>query len=905
MVCLFLLFNQGYTVAQCNNNEVEIVVEITTDMYGEETYWTLTDLVGNIVMQEGQGGTYGGSETFSKSVCIAQGACVFFDIFDTYGDGIFDPGGYKLYVNGVLASDGNNEFGSKASAILNCPNPCSTTLASMTDFHDHINGTKNLTANELNVVKNTFIRFPECLSGSESLIVLAKNIVQDYDTKVGPLFTTSNTLGGFSKNIDESPGLDVERTMLAFQQGLFDYVFSSEVNGLYPELINGWKFDMCSNFPGSVAAASNPLKVNKVLVRANFEDPKGMNPFYDINFEGMPHALRPTGIYLSPGSVVSVTVPDSLVGKDFWIRVGSHDWDHTERPIYYRLDRISKRFAIDSTTIEVFNPMGGAISLLVPYGANEGNVEISLTNGVEAPFFSMKSFSVTQNFDAELDKPGPWAIFESDNVMFTIPKHSIVLGQFDLKQVMVDWENALRGVNSIIAREITPDKHTMYMIADLDIRTGVYSIGYPMSNTPINYSDVPGNPYFLNGPGPDDEVNFHEAGHSWRISKFPGEEEAFVNFPYVMALNYGLNEDLNEAVKYSFVPNTFDVDKTVTHRLVSNTFGAERDLSNTEMDEVRYQHRGYGHYFEIVNILGWCPLRNLWAQEFIDFNNGIDYVAFDNIDSRIIRMSIAAQADLRPLFHVFGVVPLEPDFVQDTLTQLGIKHSSAIYNRLQDYIDLVPKNNAEFIEYAKSVYPNLDNDGPTENPNYGVGWHYLKSLSYNEAEAQDRISKLQAIINLYYTNGAPSDSDIVDVCCKIDTLSVNVVDDEVIVTGGVEPYEISSSVVENVKTVTVVDYDGCEATFKSPLTSLYDESKTGLKVYPNPASTAINVELTDLSKSISDMKLVGINGRIISKFDNSLRVIDISPLNDGVYILQIKMADGTNINKRVIILSPK
>ena len=76
--------------------------------------------------------------------------------------------------------------------------------------------------------------------------------------------------------------------------------------------------------------------------------------------------------------------------------------------------------------------------------------------------------------------------------MFTIPSHSIVPGQYDLMQTLIDWDRALQGVNSIMAREIVSDKHNMYMIADITIRHNVYSIGYPMSNTPQSFTDVPG-----------------------------------------------------------------------------------------------------------------------------------------------------------------------------------------------------------------------------------------------------------------------------------------------------------------------------------------------------------------------------------------------------------------------------
>lgn len=903
LISLLLTLFTDYTFAQCGVNEVEVRVEITTDVYGGETYWTLTDIIGMVVMQGGQGGAYENNTIYKDSLCVLTDGCYFFEIYDTYGDGIFAPGGYELYVNEVLVSSGSDDINSYAYVTAHCPNACTMVLNAMNDLQAHINGTVTLTTDELSLIRNTFIQFPACLAETESNILLSKTVVEDYDNQTGALFTTPDTENGFSKNPVNAPGLDVERAMLALQQGIFDQVFTPAVYAAYPQHINGWKFNSCYAFPGYVDPPTDSSVSHSVLIRANFEDPDGMNPYYDINFERMEHALRPTGLYLAPGSVVSVTVPDSLVGQDYWVRVGSHDWDLTDRTNFYRLDRISKKFPIDSTTIEVFNPLGGAISVLVPYGANDGIVEVSVSNGVEAPFFSLKSFYETTDFNAELSKPGPWAVFETDNVMYTIPKHSIVPGQYDLKQAMLDWESAVRGVNSILARQIIPDKHNMYMIADLDIRFGAYSIGYPMSNTPLNYNNVPGPAYFIDGPGPDDETNFHETGHALAISKFSGEEEALVNFPYIMAMNYGLNQDLNEAVNYSFVPNTFDIDKTATHRMVSNTFGSERNISNTVTDEVRYQHRGYGHYFEIVNILGWCPLRNFWKQESIDFENGIDHGINDqDIDSRIIRMSVAAQADLRPLFHVFGILPQDSIALQNTLAQLGVLPSLAIYNRLQDYFNLIPANNTAFVNYALSVYPNLYTDGPTEAPEYGVGWHYLKSLTYDAAEAQGRTALLQSIIDRYYPNGEPAGNGIIDVCCMLDTLNINMENEEFMVTGGVEPYDISFDTTGNVKTVTVVDFDGCESIAQYTLSGLPEKDMEGIKIYPNPASTEIHIDLTGSSNPIEVLRIVSINGQVLKHYLKADRVLDISTLIEGVYIMQIELADGVQINKRVLIL---
>jgi hypothetical protein len=898
LISFLLTLYTGYSFAQCGANQVEVKVDILTDPWGEETYWTLSDLQGTIVLQGGQGGVYLDNTSYSDSICVSSSSCLFFEIYDTWGDGIYTPAGCELYLDGLLVYSGSNNIGSYASTIVNCSDSCVLVLNALNDLQDHINANFTLSPNDLTYIKTIFTLFPECLASSEANILLSKSVVEDYDNVFGAMFTTPNTQNGFYKDPIASPGMELERAMIALQQGILDQIFTSDVYDAFPQHINGWKYGACTTFPGFVAPPADSTIGVSVPIRANFEDPDGMNPYYEINGDGTDHALRPTGLYLSPGSVATVTVPDSLVGQDYWIRVGSHDWDLTNRDMFLRFDRISKKFLINSNTIEVFNPLGGAISILVPYGADDDIVQVTVNNGVEAPFFSLKSFYETTDFNAELSKPGPWAVFETDNVMFTIPKHAIVPGQYDLMQTLVDWETALRGMNSILARQIIPDKHNMYMIADVDIRVGVYSIGYPMSNTPLNYTDVPGPAYFLNGPGPDDEINFHELGHALALSQFSGEEEALVNFPYVMALNYGLGVDLNEAVANSLGTNTIDIDNAAIHRLISNTFGSERNISDSEMNEVRYQHRGFGHYFEIVNILGWCPLRNFWKQEAIDFENGVNYGSND--DKRIVRMSVAAQADLRPLFHVFGIIAQDPVALQDTLNQLGIQPSLAIYNRLQDYLDLIPQDNAEFVNSAIDVYPDLYIAGPTANPNYGVGWYYLKSLSYNTAEAQIRTNTLQSIIDLYYPNGQPAGGNT-DLCCLLDTLQINMVKQEVIVTGGVEPYQISIDTTGNVMTVTVVDFDGCGSTDQFTITGFTEENPQGIKIYPNPASTEIYIDLTGSNEQIENLRIVSINGQVLIQ-SGKADLINVSALSEGVYILQIELAGEEQISKKVLIL---
>ena len=900
LVSFIIALFTNYSFAQCPAGQVEIRVDILTDNYGFENYWTLSYESGDIIMQGGQGGVYENFTNYSYTDCVPEETSVVFEIYDEYGDGIFAPGGYWLYVDDFLVSSGSNDIGSYATFTTNTP--CETSEA-LIDLQNHINSNNILTESELLEIRDILLTQSQCLP-DENIILLAKSVIEDYDNIIGPLFSTPSTVNGFSKDPVIAPGLGLERAMVALQQGLLDAVMTPEVYAEYPEHIDGWQYNTSYTFPGYVEPPADPSVSHSVLIRANFADPDGANPYFDINGDNTNHALRPTGLYLAPGSIATVTVPISLVDQDYYVRVGSHEWDLTNRDQFKRLDRITKKFPINDTTIEVFNPFGGAISILVPYGADQGIVEVSVTNGVECPFFSLKSFYETPDFNAELSKPGPWAVFETDNVMFSIYSNSIVPGQYDLMQALLDWDTALQGVNSIMARDIVSDKHNMYMLPDVNIRSSAFSIGYPMSNSPLDWYPAD-YPFFLNGPGPDDEVNFHESGHALAMTKFPGEVEALVNFPYIMALNYGLNEDLNEAVKYSFVPNTFDIDRTATHRMVSNTFGAERDISNTTNDEVRYQHRGYGHYFEIVNILDWCPLRNFWKQEYIDFENGIDYgINNQDIDSRILRMSAAAQVDLRPLFHVFGILPQDSIALQNALDQIDIVPSQTIYNRLQDYFMLIPENNVAFVDYALFVYPNLFTDGPTATPDYGVGWHYQKSLSYNAAEAQERTDILQDIIDLYYPNGEPS-NETPDVCCLLDTMDIDIIDEEVIVIGGVEPYNISIDITGNVQTVTVIDFDGCEITAEFSILGLSEEFMQEIRIYPNPASTKIHIDVTDSSHQIENLQMISINGQVVKQYQKTDRIIDVTKLSNGIYILKIELADGTPVSYTHLTLPTK
>lgn len=115
----------GKVFAQCSTDEVEVTIEITTDQYGYETYWTLTDANGTVLLQggefpDGSGTTYENNTTYTESVCAPDDACLRFDLYDDFGDGIFSPGGYTVSMDGSEIATGGN-FDDYTFNLFNCP----------------------------------------------------------------------------------------------------------------------------------------------------------------------------------------------------------------------------------------------------------------------------------------------------------------------------------------------------------------------------------------------------------------------------------------------------------------------------------------------------------------------------------------------------------------------------------------------------------------------------------------------------------------------------------------------------------------------------------------------------------------------------------------------------------------
>ncbi len=99
----------------------QIQVKITTDDYPDEISWEILDQNNQVVAVSP---VYDVEDTtYVTNICALQSDCYTFNIYDSYGDGIYSPGGYEVYFNSTLV-DSSFTFSGAQASVYNIGNGC-------------------------------------------------------------------------------------------------------------------------------------------------------------------------------------------------------------------------------------------------------------------------------------------------------------------------------------------------------------------------------------------------------------------------------------------------------------------------------------------------------------------------------------------------------------------------------------------------------------------------------------------------------------------------------------------------------------------------------------------------------------------------------------------------------------
>jgi hypothetical protein len=642
---------------------------------------------------------------------------------------------------------GGTSVGGKASNLSTRAYQSSAAeLASaLVSLQDHVTGASELTAAKITEATAVVLKQAGHITDDSQVTVQAFRLVELYENRPGPLFINAATKGGFPRT--PQGGLEIHRALFAVQQALLDYAYTAEYLEGHAALLDGKMFKTSEYFPGKVAAPANPDQVHEVQINASQPEDWGFPVlYYDVP------ARRPTGCYLAPGSIGTVTVPASMVGKGFSVRVGAHSWDLAKKPKIKRLDRVSLVFPITRAATRIANPIGGGIYIEVPYQANAGVVTVRIANAVRSPFFSARSFAKTSLDEwknSERLQPSPWADFESDKFMMQVPA-AWIRDLEDPVTLMRDWDKSMDAVSELLGLPLVRCKTVLYMQNDVLYRGSANFPGYPMSNDPYDPDQLANQKagpdtrkhYMVRGPQYAKSATFHELGHASSITKFRGETESAVNLLYVAVLNRKFDVDLDKAFARSLdKPEGMTLDQAAITWMITDHFRQGKPMTASEM---MYQPRGHAKYVDIAKLLGWEALSRFWHSVQVDYTHGISYPKnADPTDSRILRMSKAANVDLTPLIHFWGVHPEDPDALKAQIAQAGLKPSSAIYDRLLHYRSIIPMNHGAYLAHFNAIHPRgtRTKDKPMED--------------YQEQNGLQARQALQAILDRYFPGGRP------------------------------------------------------------------------------------------------------------------------------------------------------
>jgi hypothetical protein len=384
-------------------------------------------------------------------------------------------------------------------------------LNAIYELTNHVNGTGlPLSEDAIDERKHTFSVNVALLETTYELMEAVLDLIDAYESYHDPLFINSKTSGGFYRNPQSpSDGLQLERAMIAIQQGALDQIYHGTLKDFMEgsrlfdsvvgpcvtsSILTGRKWGTASFFPGYVGPPDDQ-------VQHNIEINATMPPCWGrpVTFCTLP-SIRATGLYLSPGQIAAVMVPSSMIGADFKIQVGAHTVDNQSKDYHKRMDRITTTFDVKDTTTYVANPLGGALYLRVPYLSDIGVVTLAITGGVvQAPIFSKTSlYTTTERYwnDVLREAPGPWADFQTDKFLLQVPRIWMYKLDFmHMDSLMTDYDLAMDGVSELCG--YPPDRqnnYVLYVNPDLHIKHGAYGIGYPQVNEYVSAS--------ANGPAP-------------------------------------------------------------------------------------------------------------------------------------------------------------------------------------------------------------------------------------------------------------------------------------------------------------------------------------------------------------------------------------------------------------------
>ena len=576
-----------------------------------------------------------------------------------------------------------------------------------------------------------------------------------WDTKVGSLYQLDFYNYGFapyqhSYSQDASKQLNTHRLargMLFFQHIVWDAGLQAcspyrdyNVSSEYPisfasslrtkklqDVAETAKWGTATYIKGQTANVTAPAEQLSIKLKIRNRPVKGIpGDFFSVS------QIRCTGMWVNNDTIADVTVPESIVNKGIQLCIGVNmndpslvDGGHGGGK-HGRMDRCSTFFLIDRSTVRVYNPLGGNIYVLVPYGLDIGMITLTAKNVVRSRMFRIVNDDITgfnemttkaqwdaalamvdvTNSKLTLATAGPPTVdIETDYVLLHIPsqwieeniqKHNwlteYVSADFPATWTIYDrikdlamkynsiFKNVMlfRGMIGGLDVVGAIDHPMFYTSVDMVMRTGAGGVGWPMVNSPL-IQDLSVNMPVMNWCI-DADLSWHELGHMYcnRALGFSTEGETANQFLSVYLLNQTSGNDLDSAYRFEKGggDNSMGLDEAVVDWMKEDLFVNGNQMS---FNYSGYQKRSWHKYADIVALVGWDGFYAYQRAENEVFEKNrllstpirIEIHGTPTTDTnRIVRMSLALGIDMAPLMEFWGITDPTPSKQNDFRTNV-------------------------------------------------------------------------------------------------------------------------------------------------------------------------------------------------------------------------------------------
>ncbi|HSJ02604.1 MAG TPA: M60 family metallopeptidase [Verrucomicrobium sp.] len=240
----------------------------------------------------------------------------------------------------------------------------------------------------------------------------------------------------------------------------------------------------------------------------------------DVTIDTSIDGWASTGLYAVAGEPLTVTVPESMVGSGFSIRVGCHTDTLYHLESWSRAPDITRSVGIENVETKVGTAFGGLVYINVPGRARRNASEpltVKIAGAVESPYFKLGR-DTDEKWNTVIKKAqGNWAELAGEKMVVSVPLE-VARKVTNPTELMEFWDRVVTAQDDIsnqTAERIKPER----MVADVQISAGFMHSGYPiMIHTPESVEMVTYGRIKYPGWG-----FYHEIGHNKQRGNFTFE----------------------------------------------------------------------------------------------------------------------------------------------------------------------------------------------------------------------------------------------------------------------------------------------------------------------------------------------------------------------------------------------